>query len=102
MLVYFDSNQSQVKSSDKKIIDNLYKVLQENPEIKIEINAYADARSSDEYNLILSQKRGDWIADYLSGKGISKERFIVNAYGESRLVDEENDALNRRAEIHLY
>lgn len=102
VLVYFDSNQSKVKSSDKKIIDNLYQVLKENPTIKIEINAYADARSSDEYNLILSQRRGDWIANYLAKKGIPKDRFIVNAYGESRLVDEENDALNRRAEIHLY
>lgn len=102
ILVYFDSNQSQVKSEDKRIINNLYKVLKENPDIKIEINAYADARSSDEYNLILSKKRGDWIVSYLTSKGISKSRFIVNACGEARLVDERNDALNRRAEIHLY
>lgn len=102
ILVYFDSNQSQVKAEDKKIINNLYQVLKDNPNIKIEINAYADARSSDEYNLILSKKRGDWIVSYLTSKGISKNRFIVNAYGEARLVDERNDALNRRAEIHLY
>lgn len=102
ILVYFDSNQSQVKSSDMKIINNIYQVLKDNPSVRVEINAYADAKSSDEYNLILSEKRGDWIVNYLSKKGISSDRFIVNAYGESQLVDEDNDALNRRAEIHLY
>ena len=102
ILVYFDSNQSKVKSADMKIINNIYQVLKDNPSVRVEINAYADAKSSDEYNLILSEKRGDWIVSYLTKKGISKDRFIVNAYGESQLVDEDNDALNRRAEIHLY
>lgn len=102
ILVYFDSNQSQVKSSDLKILSNLAKVLKENPKARVEINAYADSKSSDEYNLILSKKRGEWIVDYLTKKGISKSRLIVNAYGESRLVDKDNDALNRRAEIHIY
>jgi len=102
LLVYFDSDKSQVKNNDLSIIDNIYTVLKENSTTKIEINAYADAKSSDAYNLILSQKRGDWIANYLINKGISADRIIVNAYGESRLADKTNDALNRRAEIHLY
>lgn len=102
ILVYFDSNQSQVKSEDVKILDNIAKVLKENQAVKVEINAYADSKATDEYNLILSGKRGDWIVAYFVKKGIDKKRFIVNAYGESRLVDENNDALNRRAEIHLY
>lgn len=100
--VYFDSNQSQVKSSDMKVLNNLAKVLKDNAGARAEINAYADAKSSDEYNLILSKKRGDWIVSYLVKKGISKDRVIVNAYGESQLIDQQNDALNRRAEIHLY
>lgn len=102
ILVYFDSNESKVKSSDLKIVNNLATVLKDNAKIRVEINAYADAKSSDEYNLVLSQKRGEWIVAYLKNKGISPKRFIVNAYGESQLVDENNDALNRRAEIHLY
>ena len=73
-----------------------------NPEIRVEINAYADSKATDEYNLILSGKRGKWIVDYFTKKGIDKSRFVVNSYGESRLADKNNDALNRRAEIHLY
>ncbi|UKN02365.1 OmpA family protein [Paracrocinitomix mangrovi] len=102
VVVYFDSNKSNAKSSDLSKLNNMVKLLKSNPSLKIEVNAYADARSSDEYNLILSGKRGDWVVDYCVKKGISKNRFIVNAYGETQLVDENNDALNRRAEIRIY
>lgn len=100
--VYFDSNQSNVKSNDLSKLSQLAKLLKENPNLKVEINAYADARNSDEYNLILSGKRGEWVVGYLTKKGIDQNRFIVNAYGETKLVDEENHALNRRAEIRIY
>jgi outer membrane protein OmpA-like peptidoglycan-associated protein len=102
ILVYFDSNQESVKKRDMPTIDKLHKVLLANPEIKVGISAYADAKATDEYNLVLSGKRGDWIVDYLVRKGVDRKRFVVSAYGESKLVDESNDALNRRAEIRLY
>jgi len=44
----------------------------------------------------------DWVVDYFKKKGISKKRFIVNAYGEARLAHATDDALNRRAEIRIY
>lgn len=100
--VYFDSNKSNAKSSDLKKLSNLYKELKANPSLRIEVNAYADARNSDEYNLVLSGKRGDWVVAYFIKKGISKNRFIVNAYGEAGLISQDNDALNRRAEIRVY
>lgn len=102
VVVYFDSNKSNVKSRDLGKLKKLYDLLKSNPALKVEVNAYADARSSDEYNLILSEKRGDWVVEYLVSKGLPKDRFIVNAYGETQLVDENNDALNRRAEIRIY
>jgi outer membrane protein OmpA-like peptidoglycan-associated protein len=102
IVVYFDSNQEQVKSEELKILNNLVSLLNSNPVVKVEINAYADAKATDEYNLVLSLKRGEWIRDYFTKKGIAANRIIINSYGESRLIDEKNDALNRRAEIHLY
>ena len=100
--VYFDSNKSNAKDSDLKQLSKLYAELKNDPKLRIEVNAYADARNSDEYNLILSGKRGDWVVNYFVKKGISKNRFIVNAYGEAGLVDQNNDALNRRAQIRIY
>jgi outer membrane protein OmpA-like peptidoglycan-associated protein len=102
VVVYFDSNKSNVKGNDVSKLSKMYKLLKDNPQLKIEVNAYADAKNSDEYNLILSGDRGDWIVKYFIKKGLPKNRFIVNAYGEAQLVDETNDALNRRAEIRIY
>lgn len=100
--VYFDSNQSNVKPENLDELNKLYKLLLANPNLRMEINAYADARASDDYNLILSEKRGEWIVEYMVKKGIPRDRFIVNAYGETKLIDESNDAVNRRAEIRVY
>lgn len=102
VIVYFDSNKSNAKSSDLKKLSKLLAELKNDSKLRIEVNAYADAKNSDDYNLILSGKRGDWVVNYFTKKGISKSRFIVNAYGEAGLVDENNDALNRRAEIRIY
>ena len=105
---YFDSNKEKVKRSDLKLLDDLIAKMKENPELKLEINAYADSRSSDEYNLILSGKRGRWIVLYMTNRGINKSRFIVNAYGEGRLAidcvncTDADHAKNRRAELRLY
>jgi len=102
MTVYFGSNQASVNSEDLAELNRIYAILKANPKLKMEINAYADARASDDYNLVLSKKRGDWIVDYMVQKGIPKSQFIVNAYGEAKIVDVTNDAVNRRAEIRLY
>lgn len=106
--VYFDSNKEKVKWASLKQIDAIYDKMKANPNLKLEVNAYADSRSSDEYNLTLSGKRGQWIVDYLIKKGIDKSRFIVNAYGEGQLAvnckdcTDEDHAKNRRAELRLY
>jgi flagellar motor protein MotB len=102
VLVYFGSNQTNVLPQDLEKLALIYKLLKKYPQLHLSISAYADAQASDDYNFLLSQKRGHWIADYLIGKGIEKNRFSINAYGESKLVDASNDASNRRAELRFY
>jgi outer membrane protein OmpA-like peptidoglycan-associated protein len=102
VIVYFNTNQSQVLSKDMDKLNTLYKLMKRYPQLKLSISAYADATASDEYNFILSQKRGDWISAHLVAKGIDESRFTINAYGETKLIDPENDAVNRRAELRIY
>ena len=100
--VYFGSNQSKPLSEDMDKLQGLLKILKQYPLLKLSINAYADATASDEYNFILSQKRGQWIMKYLIENGVNSDRLTVNAYGETQLIDPENDAKNRRAELRIY
>lgn len=102
ILVYFETNESAVKREDLDKLATLVKLLKKYPQLKLSISAYADATASDEYNFILSQKRGEWIASYLEAKGIDPKRFSINAYGETKLIDPENDSINRRAELRIY
>ena len=101
-LVFFESNQTAVKSADLDKIAILIKLLKKYPQLNLSISAYADATASDEYNFMLSQKRGEWIATYIIGKGIDPKRISINAYGETKLLDPDNDEINRRAELRIY
>ncbi len=100
--VYFNTDQASVKSSDYDKLNKLYNLMKTFDDLKLSVSAYADATASNEYNFILSQKRADWIVNYLIKKGINKNRFTTNAYGETKLVDPEDDAVNRRAELRIY
>lgn len=100
--VYFGSNKAEVNAEDLDKLNTILKLLKRYPQLKLSISAYADATASDEYNFVLSQKRGEWIANYLMAKGVEDKRFTVNAYGETKLIDPKNDAINRRAELRIY
>lgn len=100
--VYFGSNKTEVNGEDLDKLNTILKLLKRYPQLKLSISAYADATASEEYNFALSQKRGEWIATYLTAKGIENNRFTINAYGETKIIDPENDAKNRRAELRVY
>ncbi|WP_027420600.1 OmpA family protein [Crocinitomix catalasitica] len=100
--VYFDSDQTKVMKNDLGKLRTILELMRDYPTLKLSISAYADATASSDYNMILSEKRATWIAEYLSKYEIDKSRFAINAYGEAFLVDESNDALNRRAELKLF
>jgi len=108
--VYFGSNRTEPNSTDVLKLEKMLILLEINEKSRLEINAYADSRASDKYNLILSERRAVWIKNYMVKKGIDSSRIIVNAYGEGKLVNDCADgvdcgdnehALNRRAELRV-
>jgi outer membrane protein OmpA-like peptidoglycan-associated protein len=80
-------------------LDNLAKVLTDNPDVKIQIFAYTDNVGSVASNQILSQTRAKAIYDYLVSKGIDKGRLSYQGKGISTKYN--SDAENRRAEFVL-
>ncbi|MBU6343111.1 MAG: PD40 domain-containing protein [Bacteroidetes bacterium] len=108
--LYYDFNQTQVSNNSMPELTRLYAMLQENPEISIEIASHTDARGSDAYNLQLSQERAESVVSWLSEKGIAKERLRAKGYGETQLVNhcgddvnctEAQHAMNRRTEFRI-
>ena len=104
--IYFDYNKWTIKEESLLALNKILKVLNANPEMKIEINAHTDNRGNDNYNLKLSQKRAASAMVYLIEKGIDAKRLLSKGYGETKpLVDcktlctEDNYKANRRIEF---
>lgn len=86
-------------------LDEVVKVLQENPELKLNISAHADNRGTAERNMMWSERRAKSVADYFISKGIAAERITYKGYGDTQPVadnkTETGRAKNRRVEMKL-
>lgn len=104
--IYFDFNKASIKKESTLSLNKILEVLNTNPDMKIVINAHTDARGSDKYNMVLSEKRAQEAKHYLIKKGINPNRLEAKGYGETmplsncneNCTDKEFDA-NRRIEF---
>ncbi len=80
--IEFGVNNSELTSKSKSVLEDVVRVMMQNPAIQIEIGCHTDARGNDVYNLELSQKRAEAIVRYLEDIGISEERLAATGYGE--------------------
>jgi outer membrane protein OmpA-like peptidoglycan-associated protein/tetratricopeptide (TPR) repeat protein len=90
--IYFAFDKSNVIDFYKEKMDSVISVLMQNPGFSVEVEGHTDSKGSDEYNMKLSQRRADEAASYLVSKGVTKERVITKALGESQpLAPNEKD-----------
>jgi outer membrane protein OmpA-like peptidoglycan-associated protein len=68
-------------------LNQLAKLMEDNPDLRIEISAHTDSRLEDQYNMWLSQKRADSVLEYLVQHGIENNRIVAKGYGETRLLN---------------
>ena len=103
LYINYDTNKSDIKPEAKPTLEEIYKLLHENPNLKISIEGHTDNTGDKKYNLELSEARAKSIVSYLAGKGISSERLQSKGYGDTKPLQEnsseENKALNRRVEL---
>ena len=110
VFIYFDFDKSDIKPEFKLEMGSIIRVLNDYPDTKLNINAHADARGSNEYNQALSERRANSAKNYLVSRGISSSRIKSNGFGEllilNRCVDGVNckeieHSENRRAELKI-
>jgi outer membrane protein OmpA-like peptidoglycan-associated protein len=103
--IYFDINSDDLRPEATKILDELARLVREQPTVQIEINAYTDNTGSDEYNIALSQKRGNAAFEYLVAKGADRTSIVINPRGKSDPIASNQSAFgrqfNRRVEFGL-
>lgn len=82
--IYFDYNKWSIKEESLVSLNSIVRILEEYPDMKIEINAHTDNRGNDDYNMNLSKKRAASALAYLVTKGIDSSRLLSNGYGETQ------------------
>lgn len=86
-------------------LNEVAKLLQQNPELKLSIEAHADNRGLPERNMIWSERRAKTVANFFISKGIAPERIRYQGYGDTRPIadnkTEKGRAQNRRVEMNL-
>ena len=87
--ILYDFGKWDLRPESMVSLDKLVETLIDNPNVTIELMSHTDSRDTEEYNLILSQKRAQIVVQYLIDKGIEPERLTAKGYGEStpKVVD---------------
>jgi outer membrane protein OmpA-like peptidoglycan-associated protein len=103
--INFESNSDKLSDGSFIELTRVITLMKENPTLKVEIDAHTDDIGSDNYNLILSNKRAKSVMEYLTQNNIPVERFSAKGYGETQAKfkndSDENRAKNRRVELKI-
>ncbi len=103
--ITFATDQDSIKPNFYDTLNSVAIVLREFNQSLVDVKGHTDADGADDYNMDLSQRRAESVAEYLTGQGLNPERFEVKGYGESQPVSSNASARgkqqNRRVEIEI-
>jgi peptidoglycan-associated lipoprotein len=102
-VIYFDFDQSTVRSEYLDVIQAHADYLAANPQVVVRLEGHADEKGTREYNLGLGENRANSVRSLMLAQGVSDNQLVVVSYGEERPAafehNEEAWALNRRVEL---
>lgn len=101
--ILFDTNEAFLRSESYAELDRLVRLMNENPDLKIDIQAHTDNVGRAASNMKLSERRAYSVVQYLLENGIESSRMKSTGFGMSKPVasndTEEGRQKNRRVEI---
>jgi outer membrane protein OmpA-like peptidoglycan-associated protein len=105
--IHFEFDSAKIREESHNLVDEIARVINEHPEIvKLRVEGHTDPRGTSKYNLDLSQRRAQAVADYLINQGsVDTARLEVQGYGFDQPIasndTEEGMAKNRRVEFTI-
>lgn len=108
--IYYDQFSAFIRQDALPEMERLWKLLEDNPNIVIEISSHTDSRGDKSFNQRLSQKRAENVVKWLIDRGVERKRLVAKGYGESRPVNRCVDGVtcpdsehqfNRRTEFRV-
>lgn len=101
--IFFETDKSELLPRSYTELNKLLRLMEENPNMVIQINGHTDIRGDDEYNLDLSHRRARAVVDFLTSNGIKRDRTLFQGFGSTQPIatnnTDEGRQLNRRVEF---
>jgi outer membrane protein OmpA-like peptidoglycan-associated protein len=104
MDVLFRTDEAAIADATRSRLAQLGGTLAGMPDIRIQLDGFADERGAADYNQSLSQRRVQFIRDQFVAAGVNPDRISATAHGESAALDDTPDsfALERRVSVRLF
>jgi OOP family OmpA-OmpF porin len=104
--IYYETGKATLRPESKESLDKeLVSLLNDNPQLIIEVMSHTDDVGSNEFNQKLSQQRAESVVNHLINNGIKKERVVAKGYGETKPIatnaTPEGRQKNRRTEFKI-
>ena len=103
--VHFELDSDALSTEAKDALSANAEIMNEHPNIRIEVQGHADERGTVDYNIALGQRRAAAVENYLAQVGVSKGRVNIVSYGEEKPVDTRSNTVawskNRRCEFRV-
>jgi len=104
--VLFETNSAEISSQYQSILNEVVKLMNENPRYRLQLSGHADSQGSDIYNQQLSEMRAKACFLYLRTKELSTDRMFIKGFGEKNPagdnLTEEGRQQNRRVDLKAY
>jgi OOP family OmpA-OmpF porin len=101
--ITFDSRSDVLKPESGPTLRKILKLLQDNADLKFEIQGHTDSQGGDKVNGPLSERRANAVKTWLVGQGIEDSRLSTKGLGATKPIDSnetsEGRANNRRVEF---
>jgi OOP family OmpA-OmpF porin len=101
--IRFDVNKATIRPESMGVINSIYGLLKDHPEINLSVEGHTDSDGDDAFNQKLSEQRAQAVVDHLVNMGIDGSRLANKGWGETKPVGlnntSEGKAANRRVEF---
>ncbi|MDR1402307.1 MAG: OmpA family protein [Tannerellaceae bacterium] len=81
--IFYDFDRATLRPESREALDKLIQMLNDNPNITIELGSHTDRKGAVEYNEQLAQRRAQSVVTYLIAGGIAADRLEAKGYGEN-------------------
>lgn len=104
--IFFATGSYKLLAKSNKSLNDIVKLLNEDPNLKIDIEGHTDNVGKPESNKVLSEQRAGSVLNYFKGKGVDESRLLSKGFGQEQPVADNKTAAgkskNRRVELKLH